>query len=45
MFIAQHWSTRDIFLAAAIPASISAIAMFSLRFVVGTRLGRASATN
>jgi len=31
----RHWSTRDIFLAAAIPASISAIAMFSLRFVVG----------
>ena len=45
MFLAQHWSTRDIFLAAAIPASISAIAMFSLRFVVGTRLGQASATN
>ena len=42
MFIAQHWSTRDIFMAAAIPASISAVAMFSLRFVVGTKLGRAN---
>ena len=42
MFMAAHWSTRDIFLAASIPAAISAIAMFSLRFVVGTDLGRAS---
>jgi AAHS family 4-hydroxybenzoate transporter-like MFS transporter len=42
MFMAAHWSTRDIFLAAAIPAAISAIAMFSLRFVVGTNLGRAN---
>lgn len=40
MFMAAHWSTRDMFLAAAIPASISALAMFSLRFVVGTQLGR-----
>ena len=40
MFIAAHWSTRDMFMAAAIPATISAIAMFSLRFVVGTKLGR-----
>jgi AAHS family 4-hydroxybenzoate transporter-like MFS transporter len=45
MFMAAHWTTRDIFLAAGIPATISALAMFSLRFVVGTRLGRASATN
>jgi len=29
-------------MAAAIPASISAVAMFSLRFVVGTKLGRAN---
>ena len=42
MFMAAHWSTRDIFLAAAIPAAISAVAMFSLRFVVGTQLGRAA---
>lgn len=40
MFMAAHWSTRDMFLAAAIPASISAVAMFSLRFVVGTKLGQ-----
>ena len=45
MFMAAHWSTRDIFLAAAIPAAISAVAMFSLRFVVGTQLGRASASD
>src|SRR5437773_2661422 len=45
MFMAAHWSTRDIFLAAAIPAAISAVAMFSLRFVVGTHLGRVSAAN
>jgi AAHS family 4-hydroxybenzoate transporter-like MFS transporter len=44
-FMAAHWSTRDIFLAASIPAAISAIAMFSLRFVVGTQLGRADASN
>jgi len=43
--MAAHWSTRDIFLAAAIPASISAVAMFSLRFVVGTQLGRVSSSN
>lgn len=42
MFMAAHWTTRDIFLAASIPAAISAFAMFSLRFVVGTRLGRAA---
>jgi AAHS family 4-hydroxybenzoate transporter-like MFS transporter len=45
MFMAAHWSTRDIFLAASIPAAISALAMFSLRFVVGTQLGRANASN
>ena len=42
MFMDAHWSTRDIFLSAAIPAAISAMAMFSLRFVVGTKLGRAN---
>jgi MFS transporter, AAHS family, 4-hydroxybenzoate transporter len=41
-FIAAHWTTRDMFLAAAVPAAISAIAMFSLRFVVGTKLGARS---
>jgi AAHS family 4-hydroxybenzoate transporter-like MFS transporter len=44
MFMAAHWSTRDIFLAASIPAAISALAMFSLRFVVGINLGRAFTT-
>jgi AAHS family 4-hydroxybenzoate transporter-like MFS transporter len=43
MFMAAHWSTRDIFLAASLPAAISAVAMFSLRFVVGTELGTANA--
>jgi AAHS family 4-hydroxybenzoate transporter-like MFS transporter len=38
-FMAMHWTTRDMFLAAAIPALISAIAMFSLRWVVGPRMG------
>jgi AAHS family 4-hydroxybenzoate transporter-like MFS transporter len=38
-FMASHWATRDMFLAAAIPALISAIAMFSLRWVVGPRMG------
>jgi hypothetical protein len=37
--MAMHWATRDMFLAAAIPALISAIAMFSLRWVVGSRMG------
>jgi AAHS family 4-hydroxybenzoate transporter-like MFS transporter len=38
-FMAMHWATRDMFLAAAIPALISAIAVFSLRWVVGPRMG------
>jgi len=38
-FMGMHWATRDMFLAAAIPALISAIAMFSLRWVVGPRMG------
>jgi MFS transporter, AAHS family, 4-hydroxybenzoate transporter len=42
MFMAAHWSTRDMFVAASVPAAISAVAMFSLRFVVGTELGRAN---
>jgi AAHS family 4-hydroxybenzoate transporter-like MFS transporter len=44
-FMAAHWTTRDIFLAASIPAAISAVAMFTLRFVVGTGLGRAKPAN
>ena len=39
MFIAAGSSTRAMFLAAAIPAVISAVAMLSLRWVVGTKLG------
>jgi AAHS family 4-hydroxybenzoate transporter-like MFS transporter len=39
MFMAAQWSTRDMFLAAAVPAAISAVAMFALRWVVGTSLG------
>lgn len=38
-FMAAQWTTRDMFLAAAVPASISAIAMFALRWVIGTRIG------
>lgn len=41
-FMAAQWATRDMFLAAAVPALISAGAMFSLRFVIGTRLGMSS---
>lgn len=33
-FMARAWSTRDIFLAAAIPALISTVAMLSLRFAM-----------
>ena len=40
VLMAAHWSTRDMFLAASVPAAVSAVAMFSLRFVVGTELGR-----
>jgi AAHS family 4-hydroxybenzoate transporter-like MFS transporter len=31
-FIGRQWSAQDIFLAAAVPACISAVAMFSLRW-------------
>jgi AAHS family 4-hydroxybenzoate transporter-like MFS transporter len=33
-FIAQQWTTQDIFLAAAIPALISTVVMISLRWVI-----------
>ena len=39
-FMAAHWTTRDMFLAAAVPAGISAVAMFLLRFVISPDLGR-----
>ena len=37
--MAMQWTTRDMFLAAAVPALISAIAVLSLRWVVGPRMG------
>jgi AAHS family 4-hydroxybenzoate transporter-like MFS transporter len=33
----RHWSTRDIFLAAAVPALISAIAMLSMPWAMASR--------
>jgi AAHS family 4-hydroxybenzoate transporter-like MFS transporter len=33
-FIAMQWTTQEIFMAAALPALISAIVMFALRFVI-----------
>ena len=36
MFIALHWSTQAIFYAAAIPALITAVAMFALRWAMST---------
>jgi AAHS family 4-hydroxybenzoate transporter-like MFS transporter len=39
MLLGAHWSTRDMFLAAAVPAAVSAVAMLSLRWVIGAKLG------
>lgn len=39
-FMAAAWSTRDIFLAAAVPAAVSAVAMLALGRVVGRDLGK-----
>jgi MFS transporter, AAHS family, 4-hydroxybenzoate transporter len=36
-FMRRHWSTRDIFLAAAVPALVSALAMLMLRGVMASR--------
>jgi AAHS family 4-hydroxybenzoate transporter-like MFS transporter len=33
-FLAQQWSTRDIFMAAAVPALISTVVMIALRWVI-----------
>jgi AAHS family 4-hydroxybenzoate transporter-like MFS transporter len=41
-FLAAHWTTDAMFLAAAVPAAISAVAMFALRFVIGNELGTKS---
>ncbi len=38
-FMAMKWSTQNIFYAAAVPALISTLAMFSLRWVLKPRLG------
>jgi AAHS family 4-hydroxybenzoate transporter-like MFS transporter len=35
-FLSMQWTTREIFMAAAVPALISALVMFSLRFVMKT---------
>jgi MFS transporter, AAHS family, 4-hydroxybenzoate transporter len=34
LLLGRHWSARDLFIAAAIPALISAIVMYSLRWVI-----------
>jgi AAHS family 4-hydroxybenzoate transporter-like MFS transporter len=33
ILLSRHWTARDLFIAAAIPALISAVVMFSLRWV------------
>jgi len=38
-FMSLHWSTQDIFLAAAVPALISAITMFCLRWCISNDTG------
>jgi AAHS family 4-hydroxybenzoate transporter-like MFS transporter len=44
MLLGRHWAARDLFLAAAIPALISAIVMFSLRWVIKPSTASVSAT-
>lgn len=34
MLLGRHWTARDLFLAAAIPALISAVVMFTLRWII-----------
>jgi AAHS family 4-hydroxybenzoate transporter-like MFS transporter len=34
ILLGRHWAVRDLFIAAAIPALISALVMFSLRWVI-----------
>jgi AAHS family 4-hydroxybenzoate transporter-like MFS transporter len=34
VLLGRHWSSRDLFIAAAIPALVSAIVMYSLRWVI-----------
>lgn len=40
--MALHWSNRELFYAAAVPAFISAIAMFSLGFFMKPAAGQAA---
>ncbi len=35
ILLSRHWTARDLFIAAAIPALISAVVMFFLRWVIG----------
>lgn len=42
--IAARWATSDMFMAAALPAAFSAIAMLSLHWVIDTRLGISKAS-
>jgi AAHS family 4-hydroxybenzoate transporter-like MFS transporter len=44
MLLGRHWTARDLFLAAAIPALISAVVMFSLRWVIKPAETAVSAT-
>jgi hypothetical protein len=39
-FMSLQWSTQDIFLAAAVPALISAITMFCLRWGITRAIAR-----
>jgi MFS transporter, AAHS family, 4-hydroxybenzoate transporter len=44
VLLGRHWAARELFLAAAIPALISAIVMFSLRWVIKPSTAAVSAT-
>jgi AAHS family 4-hydroxybenzoate transporter-like MFS transporter len=44
ILLGRHWTARDLFIAAAIPALISAIVMFSLRWVIKPSTTAVSAT-
>jgi MFS transporter, AAHS family, 4-hydroxybenzoate transporter len=44
VLLSRHWAARELFLAAAIPALISAVVMFSLRWVIKPSTAAVSAT-
>jgi AAHS family 4-hydroxybenzoate transporter-like MFS transporter len=44
VLLGRHWTARDLFIAAAIPALISAVVMFSLRWVIKPSTASVSAT-